>query len=722
MGNNYTIPLVFAKDFNTQIDEDLALAVLFWSIECEREKSGGFFRKKNDENVTQVSLLYRPLLVTKYGNAIAVFDGCGVKSTQIKYGLAPSLTQLPHFLISDDWASKPELYADGLNRHQQEFKTANAENSLEVRGWITDPDMLAQLTNLLRVSVTSESRSNALPLLIDIEKASSSLAQLDKVKAIIRNEITPLNNIKQKLDEKTSEVLVPLKSCCSLIEDRYNREIDKIRPAVLEKKSKYENKRLEQHHRIEARFSGRLHDLRNKRDAATAKIDAYDPYTDREPRGGIDRQHSIKKSAEHRIRELEVERDNQIATVDEKYNGLIEEEQARIDSLEKKKQIALEEPKRKIREVENSTCRLVKTIDDLIGNHTSVIGAGLNSSFIRPMNIDTDEFIVYLPIIMSKFDGEAGSRTIFLTASPLKDGKGILGGLKDLVGLKFKPLEQPNEALFSFATSFSVNSNVAGPSHLSRCHNLLSDPKFKTLVSSGIVKMQIRGWLKTKDSVELKKAVQEHFIPSSSLSPAIERENEALSQPIDPPRAPLSLVKFVNYKGVERQVEINQLETERRQDQEEFDHMFPSISHAKRSSTRLTEFLRSLRIPHSKQHCIEKNENWVQEQLYIMLENSEFRNRVRRESSFKEGEISSRIDFDVGGVGIEVKIFRSRQDFARLDMEVRHYSKKHNEIIVPYLNAGGLSNDQLEAEFRDLKEHYKQVIAYFPLNCNDSQY
>ncbi len=267
-----------------------------------------------------------------------------------------------------------------------------------------------------------------------------------------------------------------------------------------------------------------------------------------------------------------------------------------------------------------------------------------------------------------------------------------------------------------------MNLNVTEEfSNLLKGHNLLGDPKSKNLVSSGIAKMQALGWIKEKDSVQLKKAIDEHFLPTASSSPTIDKEREPISQTIDQCQEPSCLVRFVNYKGLETRVEIGQLETLRRQDQEEFDRESPLISHAKRGSTRLCKYLRGIRIPHTKQYCIKKKENWVQNQLYVLLENSEFRHEVHKESSFKAGNISSRIDFDVDGIGIEVKIFSSKQDFARLDMEVRHYSRRHNEIIVPYLlNAGGLSNDQLEAEFKDLQEHYRQVIDYFPLNCRDS--
>jgi len=108
------------------------------------------------------------------------------------------------------------------------------------------------------------------------------------------------------------------------VEEKYNRQIDSIRPNVAEKKEKYERERLQQHRQIEARFAGRLHDLRNKRDAAVAKIRAYDPDSGNRSEHAIERQYSIKKSAEQRIKELEEEQENQIDTVDEKYDAACE--------------------------------------------------------------------------------------------------------------------------------------------------------------------------------------------------------------------------------------------------------------------------------------------------------------------------------------------------------------------------------------------------------------
>lgn len=722
MEDTRAIPLVYSKDSEAPVDEDLSMALVFWSLESRREKGGGFLKKKNAEDITQVSLIQRPILITEYGKATVAFDGCGIHSTQIKFGVAPSLTYPLSYLISDNWTSKPESYAEGLGSHSQEFEKARQENSREIRGWITQPDLLNDLTVLLNVATVSKSRTDVLPQLIDFHEASDSLAELDKLKNILHNEIVSLKVIKQNVSEKTSEVLTPLKKECSQIEDRYNKEIEKIRPSVVERKEKYENKRMEQVRQIEARFSGRLHDLQNKRDAASAKIDAYDPYGGREPRGGIDKQYSIKRTAEHRIKDLESEKDGLIADIDERYQTLIDEEQGRIDSLEKQKQDNLKEPRRKIQHVNQATDRLVKVIDGLIESHDSVIHVGLASNIVRPTQIEASEFTVYLPTIISEFDNGEESRTEFITASSLKDGKGFFGGLKSLVGRKFMPLEQPSESLTEFVTSITEDSKMAEViSTIAKRTDVLRNPQIRNMVTSGIGKMRVHGWIKEKESVEFQKALDEHFGSANPQGPSTEGEHEKATQLDETKQELQQLVRFVNHNGVESQVEIDKLEALRKEDSDQFEKESPLNTRTTNDSARLLEFLVGLRIPHTKEYCIEHSEDWVQNQLYAILVNNHAFRAVARERTFNVGNLEARIDFDVNGIGIEVKIFRSMQDFDRLTREMLVYGKEYNEILIPYINAGGgLSNEQLETALNLLSEHYPQVKGYFQLNCSET--
>ncbi len=570
MGDVFTIPSVLTHDDKVAIEEDLSLALILWSLELERERGGGLLRKKNPELVTHVSFLYRPIVFTTYRNAVAAFDSCGLESTHFRYGVAPSLTHPLSHLISSSWISKPESYAKGLDEHSSEFEKARDEHQSEIQGWITNPNLLGELGELLKTARPSDSRPEILPPIVGLEKAKESLASLDRLKNLLFNEIVPLKGLQQKLYEKTSEVLAPLDRECVAIEEKYNREIDRIRPSVLQRKEQYENERMKHHHQIVRRFSGRLHELEDRRDSAAARIRAFNSYSSRKPRGGIDRQYSIKENAERRIKDLESDRDEQLALVDAKYDALIQEEQARIDVIEHEKQTSLTEPKRKIQVLNQASQRLVRAIGGLIDEHNSVIGLGFDSGVVRPINIGTNDFVVYLPTIVCVFDNGIEQRLKILTTSTLKGGKGVVGSLKGWVGIKYVPLETPEEShLFEFVAAKGGDSEIAkAMANAAGRYNILANPETKRLCTSGTAKMQARGWIKEKEAKEFLEAFNGCFKAKHEHSNGAEVASPVHG--IRPAQRNPSLVRFVDYKGQERLVSIDELESIRREDERQF--------------------------------------------------------------------------------------------------------------------------------------------------------
>jgi len=723
MGRFYSAPLVLGAKPNDQVDPDLALALVFWFLEAEREKGSGLIRKKKTERITHVALLYRPILIKDYARAAQAFDCCGISESHIRYGIVPSLTCVPFYLVSDNnWAHRPESYAEGLNIHSEEFEKAREKYQYLIKGWITDSAILGELSLLLRFSIESDPISYALPQFIDSSKAGIALSELDKIKIVVCGEIAHLTSLKQKVNEKTAEVLKPLEEEFARIEDNYNKEVDKIRPSVLENKEQIEGNRIRQHQAIQARFSGRLHDLQNKLDAANAKIDAYDPYGGREPRGGINKQYSIRDSARKRIKELRHQQEDEIAIVNERYDSMTHEQERRITAIEERKQHALQQPSRKINTVRNSTTRFIRSVDDLIKNHESVRATG-SLGLTIPSQITESEFVLYLPLIVATFDDGTKPRTQSFSCCTLKDGKGHLGGLKGLVGMKFMPLEMPSEPLAKFMAGLTVHPFLQSVlSIFIQRYDLLYNSLVKGQVFSGIDKMQKRGWVKQKEATEFREAVDELFSTVDSEDAIPEKVDSIVPSAADFEPMPIQQVRFVNYEGIETQVEIDKLDSMRNNDVEQFNRKASSLIESNSKSRSILVFLEGLTFPYSKEHCIGQEENWVQQMLHMQLANSQFKKDVLRERPFRVGEtgaIGSRIDFDVGGVGIEVKIFRSTQDFQRLTSEMLRYKEKYQEIIIPYINAGALSNERLVEELNLLQKHYPQIKGYISLKCKE---
>ena len=221
MADSYIAPLVISKN-GTEVDTDLSIALTFWSIENDRKnEKGGFLKAKNMEKVIQVSLLYRPILITNYGKATLAFDGCGVYSTKIKLGFAPSLTSLRRYFLSDDWAYKPELYAAGLEPHSELFEGACEGTQYELRGLLTGP-ILEEMGKLFNASKNSDLKINAFIQLLDFDRINELLVELEKIKSLLRTENLQLNTLKDMVVKKTTEVLNPLKMECAKIEKIYN--------------------------------------------------------------------------------------------------------------------------------------------------------------------------------------------------------------------------------------------------------------------------------------------------------------------------------------------------------------------------------------------------------------------------------------------------------------------------------------------------------------------
>lgn len=717
MAVGYTIPLVYANTGDLPIEGDLSLALVFWAIEDKREKGGGFFRKKDAEHVTQVALLYRPVLVAKYKGSSVALDGCGTTSTQFRFGVAPSLTNLRNYLISDAWETKPESYAAGLDLQSRDFEKALDEHNYVIPGWITDPKLLGQLGDLLELSTASEEERGSLPQAITFDSARQSFEELDSLKRQLAQEIAKLHGLELELAEKTTEVLAPLREEYSKIENQYDKRIEAIRPSVTENQQRYQERQRKEREQITERIDEQLSDLKERLAEVNAKVDAYES-EQKVPRGGIERQYSLRGSIESQIGELGAERRDKVGTLDEKYDALIAQEQERIDSLEEAKQKALKEPGGRIKKVGGSTERLKKAFNALVKGHESVLALGEGTVLALPKQIDRDEFVARIPIIIAKYQAGARKRSAISSVSVMKASKGMTDSFKGFVGMKQSPLEKENPSLVVFAQEVIEDARLDQiiPS-LASSADLLQTPQTRGLIVSGVAKLQGSGWIKPKDAESFLDSIKEDFeplkpggLPMATPPSTIPRRAEST---VSNPR-----IRVLNFEGKESLVQLSELAEVRRLDEEEFNKGSPGMRSATGESTQLVRHLKSVRFPYDKEYCVKKGEIWVQNQLYFMLANSQFRARVRKEHKFESKEVESRIDFDVSGIGVEVKIFREQQDLQRLAEELVRYTREYNEIIIPYINSG-FSDERLYSEFRFLKEKFKEIRDYFELNCAD---
>jgi hypothetical protein len=253
--------------------------------------------------------------------------------------------------------------------------------------------------------------------------------------------------------------------------------------------------------------------------------------------------------------------------------------------------------------------------------------------------------------------------------------------------------------------------------------NLLTASNLNIL-TSGVKKMIEKEWIKEKDAKEFLKKIDEEFFSASDKSNrAVLQGRLALEMDYAsaPGRAsyekPSELFRFISYDGKEQWVDLDTFLELRRRDNQEFQKEVGPVRTSNLQIEGLEEFLKTRHIPFDKGLCIQKGETWVQEQLFTLLKNEPDFNDCLRERHLGD---RGRIDFDVNGIGLEVKIFRGPSDFDRLAKEILHYSELYDSILIPYINAGYYTDSQLLEELNLLARKHHEVRGFFMLKCEAS--
>jgi hypothetical protein len=160
------LPLLYDAEKKKAIEEDLTIALFLWTLESKREKGGGILSKKPPEKFASFSIVWWPLLLVNYRNTTMIFDGFGIASSEIKYGISPNLTLLLNNLHADSWQHKSDMYADCLNRHSDELEGARRKNRYLVKGWIGEIATITEINNLFQASDLQNSKSGFIAQII----------------------------------------------------------------------------------------------------------------------------------------------------------------------------------------------------------------------------------------------------------------------------------------------------------------------------------------------------------------------------------------------------------------------------------------------------------------------------------------------------------------------------------------------------------------------------
>ena len=147
---NEKLLLPFATLAQTREDpftKDSERATVYCLAELERDKGGGFFRKRAPEKLHFIAEVYYPFWVVPFGFSVLLLDGLNLASHTISYSVLPDFRVFGKEL--EIRAKTRQAYATFISNNLNYFQVSDSEETEVINGLITDPEFLSEFTPYL---------------------------------------------------------------------------------------------------------------------------------------------------------------------------------------------------------------------------------------------------------------------------------------------------------------------------------------------------------------------------------------------------------------------------------------------------------------------------------------------------------------------------------------------------------------------------------------------
>jgi hypothetical protein len=493
-------------------------------VESKREKGGGFFTKKDAEEISYISKLYWPLFLVKRTdkNKHVVFDMVGVFDQTFQYKTLPDALSIvrslqksgPSHLQSEEYIALLTSYEDSLKDFagsvQKTLTGCFAHEDLlkDLMEYLYAVDDLAELEDTLIISphLSVEHVDKGMNSLLDLKSESSqdieSLIEIE-------NTVSSISSIwNTHLMKKQSDTI-----------SYFNSKIEEIRPEVESSVTKYRYRMNSEVQSVELRFSPLISNLQAEVARWKREEDMYKRLGETYVRQR-DSVRETKKKAENELRKTENEYHNEVTKIKSYYLDLMEEELDRIRYLEKERDNEVKKIQSKKKKIEKKRKKVEEKIQKLIHRKNGFIGA-IDEVGIELLDdnvlSDCKKSFLYIPLYMAQYSTDSKTRHLVFPPMIIREEKkttdkikGIFGGLT----LPLEPRTKRFDKIFRNKIEKSITEDKTLQSELSgkciQC-NILTQQDTKDKFLNALKKLKESGWIKDKHYNELSSAFENHF-------------------------------------------------------------------------------------------------------------------------------------------------------------------------------------------------------------------
>jgi hypothetical protein len=257
---------VTPKDRLMPFTKDMEMAAIFYLAETDRKKGEGRVLKKTAEKLAFTAETCYPLWMIPWNGRILLFDGLNLTSHIFSYDIIPDFKAFS----ADVHASfkSREAYIASLTQNTNYFQHFAGKEERTVDGLIIDPKFMEDFMNYLpeakdikKIRTTKAFLSPAL----ETSEISACIQELSNLRDNLNDEIAGLEKTMKLLSWKTKKQVKALQAEMKKTIDNFDQKIIKIRPRVMAKIKKIQERRDKDVTRISRSYDRKLRSLHKNR-------------------------------------------------------------------------------------------------------------------------------------------------------------------------------------------------------------------------------------------------------------------------------------------------------------------------------------------------------------------------------------------------------------------------------------------------------------------------
>lgn len=524
-----TLPFsVLAENRTEPFTEDMEKTVLHCFAEMERRKGGGLILKKPEEATVFLAQFGYPFWFAPWNGVNLVFDGLRQSTHTLAY---KSVSDAKAFIENASRSSKLiETYTAFLSDNVNYFQASSDEKTVVFDALITEPTFLVEFNKYVseaRQKEASEAEMVFISPLVDELAVSSTIEELEKLKADFEAEVGALNESMKLLSKTTRSFVKTIQERIKAVKKEFDEEIRKQEEIVAQKVNRINEDYDEQRVKLMKIFEKQLLSLQKEKvklEKTKAQMLVKIEHCDIEARSCAANNDSVGerrwkekaseykkelteiekriKETEDRIKEVEESRSAEIFKLRSEWESRIKEAKKDLFELEASRDAKIQIHQQEIERLEGLTANLIQQIDNFIKLREADL-ANLAKLGIKQSHGHLA--LVYMPFYLACYEAERKKRYVVFPPSAANSIgfatklKGALGKarIKNLLVPRFKAISvllNRLPALMEKDAAFAREIHEAGEKA-----DMLKSRSARESIGNGLKKLKEEGWLSDKE-------------------------------------------------------------------------------------------------------------------------------------------------------------------------------------------------------------------------------